>query len=148
MMLELAEGIGVNTNLEYDDSGMMKIDFEVLNEIFWNDERPAFVKEQKKIFMFTLLSLSSPSRESAELFATSMYLQEDSKLNEPVLKVMCHGPDFDSYAWPNEINEYDISKDESKFKHSFPKIKHNQCESFKKVITGHISMGRMTFVMI
>ena len=83
MMLKLAEDIGVNTNLEYDDNGMMKIDFEVLNENFWNDERPAFVKEQKKILdvMFTLLSLSSPSRESAELFATSMYSQEDSKLN-------------------------------------------------------------------
>ena len=44
---------------------------------------------------------------------------------------MCHGPDFDSYAWLNEINECDMSKDESKFKHSFPKIRHNQCERFK-----------------
>ena len=45
-MIKLAEDIGINTLLEYDNNGMVNIDFDVLNENFWNDETPVFVKEE------------------------------------------------------------------------------------------------------
>ena len=134
-MLKLADDIGVNTVLKYQKNGILDIDFDVFNENFWNDERPLFVKEEKKVLdiMYTLLYLSSLTKETAALSASMTYSQQAPKLNEPLLKVMCHGPDYTAYSCSNESNECDISKDESNLKGTiFTYIQHSQCESFKK----------------
>ena len=136
IMWKLAEDIGINTIIEYDDSGHMKVNFDVLNHSFWDEERPIFFMEEKKILdvIYALLTLSLLSSEDVISEASLVYMQKASKLNDPVLKVMCHGPDFDKYVEVREVNKNrcDLSKDEAKVKHSFvPSIKHNLCQSFK-----------------
>ena len=49
IMWKLAEDIGINTILEYDDNGLLSIDFDVLNSSFWNNERPIFFIQEKYI---------------------------------------------------------------------------------------------------
>jgi hypothetical protein len=46
---ELAEKIGFNTVLEYDDDGLLKVDFSVFQEKFWKNQRPCFVSEENKV---------------------------------------------------------------------------------------------------
>ena len=131
-MWKLAENIGITTNLEYDQNGLLDVDFEVLNKSFWDDERPIFFMEQKKVLdiIYALLLLSIPEKEDAMTSASFIYSQKESKLNDPILKTMCHGPDFDEYASPNEC---DIDKDKSKNRLTFvTSIKHNPCGSFRR----------------
>ena len=40
--------MGFNTPLEYDNEGYLNVDYSVLNETYWNGNRQAFVKEEKK----------------------------------------------------------------------------------------------------
>lgn len=135
LMWKLAEDIGINTLLEYDNNGMVNIDFDVLNENFWNDERPVFVKEEKKVLdvLYALLNASKPNQEKAKLCANDKYSQKLSKMNDPKLKVMCHGPDFDSYVSADTSENCDLAKDVSKVEYTgFKTIKHSQCENFKR----------------
>ena len=48
-MIKLADDIGFTTDLDYDESGFLKVDFPVFKEFFWNNQRPCFVKEEKKV---------------------------------------------------------------------------------------------------
>ena len=67
IMWKLAEDIGINTILEYDDNGLLSIDFDVLNSSFWNNERPIFFIQEKKVLdvIFALLKVSLPLKENA-----------------------------------------------------------------------------------
>ena len=65
-MIKLAEDIGFTTRLEYDEEDILQVDFSVFNEKFWNEERPSFVKEEKKVLdtIFALLTSSSTKQEN------------------------------------------------------------------------------------
>ena len=132
IMWKLAEDIGINTILEYDDNGLLSIDFDVLNSSFWNNERPIFFIQEKKVLdvIFALLKVSLPLKENAIKYASTKYSQQTSKLNDPLLKIMCHGPDFDDYV---SLTVCDVKKDELRAKQTvFTSVKHTQCSSFKR----------------
>ena len=54
-MIKLAEDIGYTTKLEYDKDGFLIVDMSVFDERFWNDERPSFVQEEKKVWTLFML---------------------------------------------------------------------------------------------
>ena len=93
-LIKLADDIGINTVLEYDDEGFLQIDISVFNEHFWNDERPCFVKEEKKVLdiLYALLLVSSSKHEEEIAVSSKTYSQKVQGINEPILKLMCSGP--------------------------------------------------------
>ena len=131
---QLANDIGFSTALEYSEEGIVNINFGVLKEEFWNQERPCFVKEENKILnvILALLISSSEKQEDERVFATQKYSQTLSDVNEPTLKIMCHGPDIDFEAFVVEDDECDINKDEEMVKNTLLNVKHERCSSFKR----------------
>ena len=98
---ELAKKIAFNTPLEYDDDGFLNIDFTVLQEKFWKNNRPCYVKEANKVlnFIHALLLSSSKKRDEEIHEAKGIYSQSLPGINDPVLKSMCFGPDSIQTCW-------------------------------------------------
>ena len=92
---KLAEEIGLNTDLSYDEHGYLKVDYSVLQEKFWNGERACFIVEENKILnaIHAMLISSSKKQEGELEMARKVYSQSLPGLNNPVLKSMCYGPD-------------------------------------------------------
>ena len=135
-LLELAKDIGFNTVLDYDDEGYLKLDFSVFKEEYWKHERPCFVWEEKKVLdIIHALLISSSKKQMDEVsLATRIYSQSMPGLNEPILKIMCHGPDLElkRNCYNNEV-DCDITKDEENVKFTgFTSVKHDNCTSFKR----------------
>ena len=134
-LLKLAEDIGFNTVLEYDEEDMLKINLSVLKEEFWMHKRPCFVKEEKKVLdVVHALLLSATKKRDAEIsLAAQIYSQKMVGLNEPILKVMCHGPDYGTKEHAVDDIPCDITKDEEKLKNTgFTSVEHMDCKAFKK----------------
>ena len=76
-MIKLADDIGLTTSLEYDEDGFLRVDLSVFNEHFWDNQRPSFVKEEKKVLdiVYALLISSSTKQENDVLLATKHYSQ-------------------------------------------------------------------------
>jgi hypothetical protein len=108
---ELAEDIGFNTELSYDDDGYLQVDYSLLKEEFWKAKRrPCFVVEENKILNVVHTLLISTSKKQEEEFeeATEFYSQKLPGLNNPILKTMCFGPDVQFRA----VNTCELKKDE------------------------------------
>jgi hypothetical protein len=109
---QLAEKIAFTSLLEYDENGILKVDFTVFQERFWKNNRPCFIKEENKMrpnaynhiyhlsheenkvlnTIHALLLASSQKREEEIDYAQRIYSQNLPGINEPVLKSMCLGP--------------------------------------------------------
>ena len=65
---KLAEEIGFNTPLEYNEDGYLNVDYSVFEEKYWNEQRPAFVKAEKKVLdvIHGLLISSTKKQEEEE----------------------------------------------------------------------------------
>ena len=130
-MIKLAEDIGLTTELEYNEEGFLDIDISVFREEMWNDERPSYVKEEKKVLDVIYALLISSEQDEQVSLATKVYSQKLQGINAPILKTMCFGPDLQFHGYPEEDNFCDISKDEQK-----PPItrdvEHNKCSYFKR----------------
>ena len=132
-MLKLAEDINFNTALVYDEEGMLKVDISVLTEESWIHKRPSFVKEEKKVLdmIHGLLICALKKRDAEISLAALTYSQTCQGLNDPVLKVMCCGPDYGEKEY--SVDDCDISKDEKKIKHTnLTSVEHIDCKSFKQ----------------
>ena len=116
-LLKLAADIGFNTKLEYDGE-FLKIDYSVLTEEHWMEKRPIFVKEEKKVLdVIHAVLLSAAAKREAEIaHAVQSYTQTNRGLNGPVLKLMCHGPDYGVNGDFGDNTSCDIRKDEENFK--------------------------------
>ena len=112
---KLAEEIGFNTPLEYNEDGYLNVDYSVFEEKYWNEQRPAFVKAEKKVLdvIHGLLISSTKKQEEEETEAQKIYSLNLNGLNSPILKTMCYGPDVEFKTVDKNIN-CDISKDEKK----------------------------------
>ena len=111
-MIKLAEDIGINSVLNYDEQGFLPVDISVFEEKFWNEERPCFVKEEKKVLdtLYALLIVSSDKMKMEILIASKIYAQKEQGINDPILKTLCKGPisqsnDRDKDHW--EFVHYD-----------------------------------------
>ena len=73
---------------------MTKKALSVFDETYWDDERPCFVKEEKKVLdvVYALLLVSSQKHDVELALATKTYSQKLQGLNEPIQKIMCRGP--------------------------------------------------------
>jgi hypothetical protein len=93
---ELAEKIAFNTPLEYDEDGFLKVDYTVLQEKYWKNHIPCFIKAENKVLnIIHGLLLSSSEKQEEELDdANRIYSQNLPGLNEPILKSMRFGPDI------------------------------------------------------
>ena len=65
-----------------------------------------------KNVIHALLIDSGDKKEEEREFASKTYSQTFSGINEPTLKVMCHGPDIDLEPFIVEDKECDINFDE------------------------------------
>jgi hypothetical protein len=127
---KLAEEIGFNTDLSYDDQGYLKVDYFVLQETFWNVERPCFVMEENKILnvIHALLISSSKNQEEEFEVAKKVYSQSLPGLNNPVLKSMCFGPDVKFQT----KDSCELEIDESKVKILNLNVEHETCSELNK----------------
>lgn len=133
-LLKLAEDIGFNTKLEYDGE-FLKIDYLVLTEALWMEKRPCFVKEEKKVLDIIHASLLSAAtkREAEIAHAVLSYSQTNRGLNDPVLKLMCHGPDYGVNEDFGDNTSCDIKKDEENLEfNGLTFVEHSDCKTFKK----------------
>eukprot|EP00092_Neocalanus_flemingeri_P036870 GFUD01040132.1.p1 GENE.GFUD01040132.1~~GFUD01040132.1.p1 ORF type:complete len:761 (+),score=93.35 GFUD01040132.1:160-2442(+) len=134
-LLKLAKAIGFNTVLDYDEEGLLKVDLSVFKEEFWKFQRPCFVREEKKILdiIHALLLSATKKREEEICLATQTYSQKLAGLNHPVLKVMCHGPDFGVHKYSVGDIPCDITEDEKKVRYTgFTSVEHKHCTAFEK----------------
>jgi hypothetical protein len=129
---ELAERIGLNTALEYDDDGLLKVDFSVFQEKFWKHPRPCFVKEEKKVLdiIHGLLLSSSEKLEKELENAQQIYSQNLPGLNDPVFKSMGYGPDV-QFQTVDQDGDCDLKIDEDKMKNLKFNVEHEQCAESK-----------------
>ena len=106
----------------------------MLKEQFWKTERPCFAKEENKVLnvIHALLISSAEKMEEERDFATKHYSQKLSGINEPTLKAMCHGPDFDFKQFKVEDEECDMTKDEAIVKKTLMNVEHERCSNFKR----------------
>ena len=74
----LAKDIGFNTALDYDEEGILKINFSVLTEEFWRHTRPCYVKEVMKILniVHAILLSAIEKHEAESVFAGKSYSQK------------------------------------------------------------------------
>ena len=93
-MIKLAEDIGINSVLNYDEHGFLQVDISVFEEKFWNEERPCFVKEEKKVLdtLYALLIVSSDKMKMEISIASKIYAQKEQGINDPIFKTLCKGP--------------------------------------------------------
>ena len=79
----------------------------VFDEFYWKDERPCFVKEEKKVLytVYALLVSSSTKQDEESLLATKAYSQTNPGINYPILKVMNYGPDLKYYGYAKKENK-------------------------------------------
>ena len=129
---KLAEEIGFNTPLEYDDDGFLKIDYSVFEETYWNTQRPAFVTQEKKVLdIIHGLLISSSQKQGEEVAeAQKLYSQNLPGLNNPSLKSMCHGPDA-KFEFVDKNTDCDILSDENKVNILYTNVEHPTCSDFK-----------------
>ena len=132
-MIKLAEDIGYTTDLEYDKDGFLIIDMSVFNESFWNDERPCFVKQEKKVLdiVHGLLVSSMVKQDSDLILATEHYSQKVPGVNDPVLKVMGFGADFKFESYTQSDTACNLSTDEKKAGR-LSKVTHEECSYFNR----------------
>ena len=132
-MIKLAEDIGYTTDLEYDKDGFLIIDMSVFNESFWNDERPCFVKQEKKVLdiVHGLLVSSMVKQDSDVILATEHYSQKVPGVNDPVLKVMGFGADFKFESYTQSDTACNLSTDEKKAGR-LSKVTHEECSYFNR----------------
>ena len=133
LLMKLAEDIGFNTNLDYDHKGVLKINFSLLTEEIWRHQTPCFVKEEKKILdVIHALLLSASNKHNNEVkFAEESYSQSHDGINDPVLKTMCHGPDYGVKEYSTENPTCDITKDEKNIENTgLYRIQHKNCSAF------------------
>ena len=122
-MLKLAEDINFNNALVQDEEEMLKVNISVFTEESWRHKTPSFVKEEKKVsdMIHGLLICALRKRDAEISLAALAYSQTCQGLNDPILKVMCCGPDYGNKKY--SVDNCDITKDERKNKtHRF-----NQC---------------------
>ena len=62
--------------------------------------RPSFVKQEKKVFdMIHALLICTLKKGDAEISQAALtYLQTYQGLNDPILKVICCGPDYGNHS--------------------------------------------------
>lgn len=133
-LLKLAEDIGFNTELQYDGE-FLNIDYSVLKEDFWMDKRPCFVKEEKKVLdiIHGLLLSAAIKREADIAHAVLSYSQTNCGLNDPILKLMCHGPDYGVHEDEGNKMSCDIKQDEENLQYNgLTFVEHSDCKTFKK----------------
>ena len=77
--------------------------------------------------------LSAAAKREAEIaHAVQSYTQTNRGLNDPVLKLMCHGPDYGVNDDFGDNTSCDIRKDEENFKFkALPFVEHPDCKAFK-----------------
>ena len=132
-MIKLAEDIGYTTKLEYDKDGFLIVDMSVFDERFWNDERPSFVQEEKKVLdtVHALLVSSLVKQDNDVTLATEHYSQRVPGVNDPVLKVMGFGPDLKLKSFTQSDTACNLSRDENKAGR-LSKVTHEECSNFKR----------------
>ena len=132
-MIKLADDIGFTTDLDYDESGFLKVDLSVFREEFWNNERPCFVKEEKKVLdiLYGMLISSTTKQEEELSLATKHYSQTNEGINDPVLKIMNFGPDYEFDGYPLNEGVCDMAADEEKAG-KLSNVEHKKCSYFKR----------------
>ena len=67
-----------NTSFDYDEEGILKINFSVLTEEFWRHTRPCYVKEVMKILniVHAILLSAIEKHEAESVFAGKSYSQK------------------------------------------------------------------------
>jgi hypothetical protein len=132
-MIKLANDIGITTELEYDEDGFLNVDMSVFDELYWKDERPCFVKEEKKVLdtVYVLLVSSSSKQDEEHLLATKAYSQTNPGINDPVLKVMNYGPDLNYYGYAKKEGVCDLTLDERK-SGKLRNVEHTECSYFER----------------
>ena len=128
---KLAEEIGFDTKLEYDEEGFLKVDYSVLDEKTYDQKRPSFIVEEKKILdIIHALLICSHKKQCEEMDeANQMFSQSLPGLNDPILKTMCFGP-FPEFDQNNENIECNLAEDEKKV-FMDNNVKHSHCLYFK-----------------
>ena len=131
---ELAAKIAFNTPLEYDEYGFLKIDYTVLEEKFWKNNRPCYVKEANKVLnsIHALLLSSSRKREEEIDEANRTYSQSLPGINDPVFKSMCFGPDFTHKPAGQENIDCDLQQDEDRIRILNFNVKHDKCSDLEE----------------
>ena len=130
---ELAEKIAFTSPLEYDENGILKVDFTVFQERFWKNNRPCFIKEENKVLnnIYALLLASSQKREEEIDYAQRIYSQSLPGLNEPILKSMCFGPDNVFEPVHQEDVDCDLERDENERILNL-NVEHGKCSDLQK----------------
>ena len=97
----------------------------------YDQKRPSFIVEEKKILDIILALLICSQRKQCEEIdeANQIYFQSLSGLNDPILKTMCFGP-FPEFEQNDKNVECNLAADE---KNVFMNnnVKHSQCLDFK-----------------
>ena len=76
----------------------------MFEEKFWIEERPCFVKEEKKVLdtLYALLIVSSDKMKMEILIASKIYAQKEQGINDPILK-LCAKVQFHSQMTGTKI---------------------------------------------
>ena len=132
-MIKLADDIGITTELDYDENGFLKVDMSVFHEFYWNEERPCFVKEEKKVLdtVYALLLSSSSKQDEEMMLATKTYSQTVPGINDPVLKVMSYGPDLSFHGYNTSEGVCDMTEDENNADKTC-NVEHTECSYFER----------------
>ena len=131
MFDKLAEEIGFNTVLDYDEEGFLKVEYSVLDEKIYDQKRPSFIVEEKKVLDIIHALLMCSQKKQAEEFleAEEIYLQNLQGLNNPVLKTMCFGP-FPEFDQNDKNLECNLADDEKNV-FTWNNVEHSTCVDFK-----------------
>ena len=127
---ELCEKIGFTTQLQYNKSGYLDLNYDLFCRQLWDHETPLFVLEDKKVLDVILALLIAASRmyESKREIIANIYAQNIPGINKPVMALMHHGPGIQRYA-NHEYEECDIERDEIRSKY-LDHVTHKNCKNY------------------
>ena len=127
---ELCKAIGITTKLEYNSEGYLDLNYDLFCEQLWDFDVPLYILEENKVFdvILGLLSSAAEKYSSSRAQISRQYLQSNPGLNPPILSVMMHGPDLQTYS--GIAQHCDTKRDEH---NAFLKkvVSHKNCKSMR-----------------
>ena len=126
----LCEEVGFTTNLEYNEEGLLDLNYDLFCRQLWDHDTPLFVFEEKKVLDSILaLLLSASTLYSAKRDEISRkYAQNENDVNKPVLSIMHHGPGIGTVLNTNH-EECDMESDEGRSDY-LTYVSHTKCKNY------------------
>ena len=127
--LKLCEKIGFTTQLQYNKSGYLDLNYDLFCRQLWYNETPLFVLEEKKVLDVILALLIAASRmyKYKRDNIENVYSQNASGINRPILALMHHGPGIQGFT-NHDYEQCDIEKDE--YRSGLMSVSHKICKNY------------------